>query len=115
VKNLTFEVYYLRKFDFFSLKKCYFGGLLGPPKEFFDEIKRGQKSCETVPLKRRKSGMHTIYLVPLYSTLQWELVGVGQTQFWKRQGLVCKSFIGYVLGPHWLTELVFYLSKTRNQ
>jgi len=41
VKNLTFEVDYLRKFDL--VKKCYFGGLLGRPKEFFDEIKKGSK------------------------------------------------------------------------
>jgi len=38
-ENLTFEVDYLQKFDFF--KKCYLGSLLGPPKEFFDEIKKG--------------------------------------------------------------------------
>jgi len=43
----------MRKFDFFE--KWDFDSLLGPPKEFFDTIKKGSKAHETVPLSRNDS------------------------------------------------------------
>jgi len=44
-----FKVDYLRDFDF--LEKCYCDVLLGPPKEFFDEIKKGSKNLWGCPFK----------------------------------------------------------------
>jgi len=69
--------------------------LLGPPKEFFDEIKRGQKSRETVPLK---STVFSTYKSKIYDSLYGKGVKGGDPytrnnpsdlpNFWKYPWLV---------------------------